>query len=618
MERQLILDGAPYTIAPDSGRRSYLQRTRASQPTDPGRLLIRQWALAGPMGQSRQAPNGYLGVDFVDNLDHRWPNLLTSAPAVSTITLSGQDPLSSASSALGGFALGAAALGGGTSLATAQTITHIRESQGYIFVARGAFSTMVNSSFALVETETLDGTIRGMERWFGTLKLPLGSTATMQQVASVTATGATYADVGTVNAKAIVLGNDRCWFVDASSTNDNRLRYTFDDFANLSNAATDPIPGDPDVASTNVGVLGPYTYFATERGLYAVAERTPANAISAIKEAQSQDNGRSMAEQWGWNYVATVLGLYAVRPGVANPVGPGVAMPQFEGWEGRPLAVLAWREYVIVAYLDSAGTTTHLVLGTFGPETGATGQPEWYGLRTRSAEVRAISATSPQLTTNPYLVWGEGASTLARVLMGRGGRDISDANYVYSTGGGTWHGSTLEEHRHLRKTLRWGRFFSESLVSGDSWTLAVSMDEGAYANVGSAVTSNGSQKRVPATPGSAPSGYTCKPRLTQVAGGTGSSTSPPLLRGTLELAFDERPDTVIEVAATLKIDRDPQWLTLFNLADGEHATGDVPVTVRLPGESTDRQAYITEAEMVDAKGDGVRTVTLSIVCWETS
>ena len=185
-----------------------------------------------------------------------------------------------------------------------------------------------------------------------------------------------------------------------------------------------------------------------------------------------------------------------------------------------------------------------------------------------------------------------------------------DASYPFATTGGVWYGATTMRSNHVRKTVRWGRFITENASASNTWTLAVSMTGGAYSNVGSAVTANGAQKVVPATVSSAPTGYTIKPRMTQVAA---SSAAPPQLRGTLEIGYDERPDRVIECAFTLHLQSRAELTRLEGYADGEDTTGQQPLEIRLPEDSTLRYGFVTQVEEQDLTQAGVIGAAVTVI-----
>ena len=614
-----------YTIAAETlvpkGKRNYLRRNRVAGEGDPMIPKIARWQYHGPIGRSREGPNGELGHDH-STLETRYDGLLTSLGAVSTTTVSSLDsPLSGSSAMLGGFMLGARMLGGGTSLATPTVITHIKEMTGHLFLGRGAFVTQLSgSSFAVEATHAVSAVVRGMELWFNKLRIALGGSLALLTVTSPTSSGATYTaqqvSGSDVLAKEMTVGNDRLWLVkaDAAGTNENKLMFTADDFASISSGFA---VGDRGIGATGIGTMGGVGLAGSETGLWGYTDDGIAfNLISALADAKSTDNGRKQAQQFGWHYVTTSLGLYAVKGLTANPIGIGTdSMSGFEGWDGVPVAVLAWRESLFVAYEDSAGTTWRILRGVFDPNlTEGTGELQWYPFATRTnAQIQCLGATPTP--TLPTICWGEGANTLARISQGRAGRDISDTTYPYSVAGGQWFGSAMMRNQGLRKTIRWGRFTTENCTASNTWTLAISFDGGSYTNIGSAVTSNGAQKVVSATMTSAPTGNVPKPRLTQVAA---SSSAPPQLRGTLEIGYDERPDKVTEIAVVFAPISKAELTRLRALDDGEDSTGRQPVEIRLPEDATVRYGYVTNIEETDLTDARIIGAACTLILVETS
>ena len=117
----------------------------------------------------------------------------------------------------------------------------------------------------------------------------------------------------------------------------------------------------------------------------------------------------------------------------------------------------------------------------------------------------------------------------------------------------------------------------------------------------------------PSDPTSAPTGFTPKPRLTQVAA---SSTAPPQVRGVLEIGYDERPDTVTKVDCTVQVSR-ADLVTLRALRDGEDSTGRNAVVAKLPDDETSYYAFVTRVDEEDGPGD-IRHALISLSLVETS
>lgn len=637
-ERAVItIAGVKYTMAAQSqlpkGRRAITRRSRESQASDRGRLRTARWQLSGPIGASREVlttgGEGFLGHDYSLGLDTYNDALLTSGIAVNDVTLTGSDPVgASGSAAFGGFAFGASGVKFGGPVG-GQNVTHFDEDRAHLFAHRGRISTQVDpSDWGVIQGVLHDATVVGAAVWFGKGYLGQGGTNAMQRRLSVTASDATYEDVKIsstdVLAKELVVGNDRLWMVRASTTsaNDNEARYTLDDFASISNSF---IIGDPLIGGTGLGVHGPYALMGSEVGAYGFTDAgKPFNILRAVRSHRSQNNGRQWASIWGWAFTTTDIALYSMDPisSIANPAGIGSdRLRGFEGFSGRHTAIHEYREDLLDAVLTPAGHT-HLLRGVFNPRN-APGQPDWYPFAYEaSTEVHSIFGTS--VPTNPTVVWGSGTN-LAYVTRGRGGSDIFDSNYRFSVAGGTWFGTTLMRDQHMMKNVRLARFATENLVSSDSWQLAVSVDEGSYVNVGSSVTSDGYQVVRPVSGGvplATVDGHAIKPRLTQVAGGSGSNTSPPQIRGTLEITYDERPDRIEEFDVVLiPATRGRSNRTDIDalLAQADPDTTSSPVTFRLPDRTSDDYGFVSQvSDIQDLLGDGVESVTVQIQVWETS
>lgn len=630
----ITLNGVDYTIATEgrspSGRRAYTRRTRPTNANDPGRLRTASWKLSGPIGLSREDDFGRLGHDFSQNLETRFDSLLTSAVKLTGVTLTGSDPGDGSSGNFGSPKFGAAGVKFGTTRSGA-SVDQFTEDRGYVFVRRGAISTQVNSSWSVVDSTSFDGLTSGEDIWFNKGYIGLGESVPLQRRLTINVSagnepGARYEDVqvsgANIYARSVRATSDRFWLIRADSTvsNDNQARFTLDDFSSISNSFTVGPPGEQ---ATGIGSLAAHTFFGGERGIYSfLATGAPKPVTHALKGHKSKNNGRQLEEQWGWAYGISDLTLYAFTDRQANPVGVGSdLMLKFEGFGGRPTAVFPWRESLLVAYEDDDSGNVHVLQGLFGTRTGATGQPDLYPYAyLTSTTVNALGATS--VATNPANLIANGTN-MYYALRGRGANDTTDTNYVYGVGGGSWFGSTLMRQQDTLKNVRFGTFTTENMVSGDSWTLAVSLDGGSYVNVGSAVAANGFNQVFPLT-GSTPlttvNGRTIKPRLTQVAGGSGSSAAPPQIRGTLTLSYDERPELIDEITVTVLPGEDSTRRqtaidALVTLAGDGTAS---PTTIRLPDEDTDVHGYVIGSELTDMDGDGVMGQTLVIHLWEVS
>ena len=622
------------------GKRAISRAYRDANASDPGRTKRVQWEVWGPIGLSLESTSQGLATDFTQNLESRWERRLISGGAGNTVTLNGDDPPGL------GSAFGTAYFGTGyfSGRATAPSIDVVvfDEQQDNLFAHRGILSTQIDlSNWSVVETVNQIEPVLDAASWRGLGRIAVGSAIPMQTRTAVTSIGCTYTNTvatspsQSVYAYAVKRGSDRAWYIDAATgSTENYAGYSLDSFATLASPFQ---VGDPSVPTTGIGPFGPFTYFGAEDNLYSFTDQgKPVPLSRALLNHRSTKNGIQWADPgWGWNYAITSIGLRAIQGGVDNPVGIGERMRGFTGHNGVPTALWAERGELWVVYENTSGEI-YGYRGTFGQQTGNTGQPilfPWF--YQASTDCLAIFSTST--TTYPVIIRGSDDNLIYQIISADG-RDDLDPNYAYSTGGGTWYGTTLDREPNLLKTLRLARFRTRSLTSGSSWQLAVAFDPSpvstttaTYVDIGSAVTSNGAQTIVPAS-GSVPtasiSGRTMKPRLVQVAGGSGASTTPPEINGQLELEYDERPEQVEEITVLIDVtatgySENYIWSTLQDLVgsstDGPYQIqlpDDMPPDVSTASGGGKRYAMLSSiTKRDDIKGGDIEGVQLTFVTW---
>lgn len=622
--QRLILNSKAYAVASD-GKRVITREMRPTNGTDPGRIRTVSWRPDSPIGSSRWSTSGKLATDYTQNLATDLTGQLTSVGARDTITLTSTDPKASSTAYFGGPKFGASATKFGGQVA-GMDVTHIAEQGGYLIFMRGLLATQVRiSDWTVISTHTFDATVKGAASWFGKVRAGLGGTKAMQSLTGVTSTAQTWGDTqvsgSDVLAKAMVVGTDRLTFVEAdqAGTNENKIRYTTDDFATLGNRFQ---VGDPKVSATGIGAYGPFTHVGSRAGVYTFTDLGKSFPLStALRGTLSDDNGSQFADPgWGFNYAVTALGLRALTGSTDDPVGIGEAMEEFEGHDGSPTAVFPYAGQLLVAY-ETSGGDVYVYRSKKRKDDSPLAPPLYPVAYLASTSCKAIFSTFTP--TNPELVFGNGTNAF-RITQGRGGRYDLDSNYTYSVGGGTWFGTTYDADPHLLKTIRLFRFKTENMVSGDSWTMAVSVDDGSYVNVGSAVTADGYQTLRPVSAGSPQtnvSGRHFKPRLTQVAGGSGSDTAPPLIRGTVEMEYDERPEEVEVV--TLFVDFSGQGrraqvqLAELTALSGSSTNG--PIPARIPDTTTAERVMVAGVRAIsDIKGPDVTGAEVTLHVWKTA
>jgi hypothetical protein len=475
--------------------------------------------------------------------------------------------------------------------------------------------------------------------WNGSGLVALGTADAIQDRTAVTAESATYANVtNAIEASKLAVGPDRLWIADPD---DNKLYFFHAKTAavstdNRSNAVEilDPDPG----YLTGLYTYGDHMIAGTPRGPISFTDDgSPAILGEAMTELPSTANGASGGTLWGWHYQATKLGLFAYRlfegGAVENPVGPGEGLRglRFEGpIDGYPTAVRPFKDSLWVAYLNPDGTS-YVFRGTYGPETDATGRPEWYSFRKLpSLTCQAIGATG-QRDIGATVILGED-DNIAYYDLGLRGREIDDPSYLFDTGGGTWFGTTMMRAAGKLINVRNGRFLTENCNGTNTWRLAVQLDDsGTYVNVGAAVATDGLQTVVPVSGGvplTTVNGSYLKPRLTQVAA---SETAPPQIRGFLDITYDERPQTIEEHTFLIVLGKGDysgpngeitEYDNLVTLYDRANATARAPQAFRLPGETEgdgDSYGFVTDlSERIDLDGKGTQGIYVTLQQWEVS
>lgn len=515
--------------------------------------------------------------------------------------------------------------------AAVQSIIGIDEDRGQLFVHRGQKTAQLNPgdmsevASAYNHGTAITGAVAG---WQGSGFVALGTVDLVQKRTSVAADAvASYSSVTGVKAFQLAVGSDRIWITVADGTDDHKVKYALDDIVDDTNFSNSFQVSDPGTPSTGIFTVGEYMVLGHERGANSfTASGKPKRLIEAVKDFPSSNNARSGDSLWGWVYVATELGLYAinVEAGVANPVGPGEGLrgQRFEGpIDGYPTAVKAFKESLWVAYLTTGGDT-YVFRGIFGPDTPGSGRPEWFSFyKLSSVACKAIGATAGR--TNPTLILGEDAN-VSYFSLGRRGRDIADGNYRFDAGGGTWYGTTMMRTAGKLANIRAARFFTENCDSGNTWQLAISVDQGSYVDLAIATQSNGLQTVRPVS-GTAPlttvRGSTFKPRLTQVAD---DDANPPQIRGFVDVTYDERPETVEEHTLMVVLgggDFSPETedQALADLLERGNVAAQTPIAMKLPGESEIIYGFVVDISgRMDLDAHGTQAVAVTVLGWDVA
>lgn len=372
-----------------NGKRALTRQYRDANANDAGRIRRAQWEVWGPIGASFESEAKYLGIDWVRDLDTRWPSRLISSGKETLVTLSGQDPPAATSGYFGGFTFGTNTFGNlsapFTPTIAGSDVVVFDEQNNYLFAERGRISTQIDmTTWTVVQSVVQPAIIRDSAFWRGNVYLAEGPTAPFQRRIGANSSGSTYEDTiatsppGAVYGSAIKRGSDRVWYIDADQLGSefNYAGFTLDQFITLAQPFQ---VGDPDIGTTGIGPFGPFTMFGAEDNLYSFTDQgKPIPLSRALLGFQSDHNGQQWADPgWGWNYAITGIGLRAIQPGADNPVGIGERMRGFTGHNGVPHAIWANRGELWIVYLDTNGDL-YGYRGTFGPQTAATGQPAMF------------------------------------------------------------------------------------------------------------------------------------------------------------------------------------------------------------------------------------------------
>lgn len=651
------------------GKRAITRTLVDANSSSPGRRRRVEWNIWGPIGASLQSsaanvsstnPSRGLSTDLVRNLETRWPRRLISAGADVLVPLTGKDP-AGAGAYFGTAYFGTSYFG---SPVTDTNVVVFDEQTGYLFAGRGEYETQIDySTWMPVDVVVLAAAVKDAALWRQYGRIALGSTAPMQTRTLVTSVGSTYVDTSSTSPSALVYanavkrGSDRAWIIDASSgANSNFLGYTLDGFVTMASPFQ---VGDPDVGLTGIGPFGPFTMVGANDNISSFTDQgKPVPLSRALLSHNSPVNGSQWSDPgFGWNYYISAIGLRATNGATDNPIGIGERLREFTGHGGLPTAIYAERGEQWVAYTTPTGevymyrgvfsriarSADEQALnfggsGVFYSQTAQTGEYDLYPFHYYpSATVNAMfSSSTPGTSQQSAFIWNDGTNMYYQ-LIAENGRDDLDPNTTYSTGGGTWWGTTLDTDTNLLKTLRLARFHTTGLTSGSSWKLSFAFDPApdatttaTYVDI-STVTTNGYQVIEPVSAGvplSSISGRTMKPRLTQVAGGSGADTTPPEINGTLEVEYDERPDQLEQITVAVNMtatgySNNDIYDTLQSLVgsqtDGPFAVqfpSDLPAGVSTASGGGQKYAMISAVTArQDISDNGIESVNVVFDCW---
>ena len=518
---------------------------------------------------------GFLGIDYTDNTDSRWQNTLTLGPLANSVTLSTLDTTWTTKVLDSTFVLDSHIPDAGPSAGNIAGFA-LLEGAGtvYLYVLRGRYVTKVDTSDMTVkETHVLPeaGTsIISTTTATGVREVSVGMPTHAYQVMNSIATPPNN-DNWTVNAENVVcrilgFGNDR--IVGAGKDNLGIGNVIAGNV--LTGAVTMADPAWNDIASipgsvtvTGFGLDGPFYVVMTDEGPYMLDEEKR-EFFQLVPEIPRSMENRVVGN---WSFLGTLLGLatgarysrfgsgesyglenFRLNTSVVQGFMTGQAASarwSYESWYNEveaDTAIIAWRNRM------TGDGHAYSVLSPFPLVSVA------------NARVNAIANidNASGKRTNPTLVYGEGASTLRYLTLGRKAREIDDSNYRYASTG-TAYLTEMKRYPGMIKQLQAVEFETDDCDANKTVTFGVSVD-GAAAVTLTAVATDGWQRLLFVDGSSVPltttTGKNIKPQL---ALATNSSSTSPKVKGPVRLTMKVRPRMTEYVDCVLAIPDDDNY-----------------------------------------------------------
>jgi hypothetical protein len=584
---EIRLGGRNFTIATDrQGNPLVATSSRPSQPVDGGAIQFIEWRTDGHDLNSFEyigpgAATGYLGRDYGVNTDGRWLGVDTLGPLINTVTLSGFDsPIGAA--LLGGDAVPGPLLGGGAVASsagmgpsqvvsasdTADTITAL--STAYAYVGRGASTAKIDlSDFSFDELKTFSSVVTDVQA------TTPASTSVRQELSVALGESVTYQvlqqpNVGTPDtwllnsagedadvfgvapdrtiamAGNIVKGNIQTGAVTMASPN----------WQTVSTLTTQDIQGTGFALDGNLWVLG------TTDGPYMLDSNT-GDFFPLMPELDINDNNcRNMESIFGVGVVIPLeLSLRWQRYGAGASFGVETFQTNTSPVQGTATGLAGSPREFYTSITNPTTDDTYLVV--WKPQEESHDRGGVYSpfvisrfTDTESRFLRWIGSVNG-LRTNPTLMGGYG-SDIFWITTGRTARWIDDANYLYGPTGSTF----LTEMRRFRNILVDVEYvegeLSGTMDADKTVALYLSMDSGAYTQIGTTQTSTGFKRFLASSSGIPLSAFhgihRVKPRIDYA---TNSSSAAPQWNGPLRLAVRTRPTEVTVWQYTVDIVNDP-------------------------------------------------------------
>lgn len=570
LERNTVaINGVQYPVAEGkNGQRLFKLTTRASQPGDPGDLVMAEWDVSGPdLNSYEEIPlgqtQGYLGRDYGAGTDGRWAGLDQLGPAVNTITLSAYDTPHSVAF-LGSTLLGSTFLLGPAEVPENSHAYGEISSGGttYGYVARGVRPGKINETtmastagaplFSQPVTDIIS-TYSPQATTGGEVSFGLGDTAAYQVInaAGVGTTDVVAANSSNQAARTFGVAPDRIVAMATNTVSGNIIAGAVTMAAPAWNTVGTITGREGYVRLNGFAMDGSLWVISTSAGPY-VLDQTGGVFFPVISEI---DNNNSNGLQTGhWFPIGVVIPLTSsvryMRGSWGKSFGPETYMGNTSPVQGMVTGFTASARWGYASVYNAQTGDTYLC--ALRPRQVTDPKPNevsWYVLAkftgTASNFLHFIGTVNGA-RTNETVVGGYGSNAFY-ITNGRTAREYQDSNYRNQTSGVTYL-TELRRQAGVIKDVEVAEFETAQCGASDTVTPAVAVTTSAGATstvtIGSAVTTNGLHRIAAASSGiplTNVSGVRLKPQLTYAAS---AATSSPQTVGMFRLYYRLRQTTI--------------------------------------------------------------------------
>lgn len=606
-----------------SGARSWEVTKRPSQLSD-GQLREAEWQVWGPNLCSYETEDGYLGVDYGDDVDTRWEGAAYLAPARTAVTLTTNPTGTPANTNCSAFITGPSSV-------------------RYMYVGRGTkpakvrvsdFTVMGEGAAAITERITSMVQTRNAA---GTEEISLGMAATAYQVITTVA-APTSADTYSANDESIInrimyVGRDRVFGMTGQLLRGNILSGTTTMDASAWNTVA-TFAGES-ITPTSMAMDGKLLIVGTSNGPY-ILDSEDGSFFPYMPGLDQHSNACKQMCEWPGKGVLIPLqtGLVLSRFGDVQAIGVERFKANTSTVQGIPVAVAVTSTDAFAQVVYNPVTANYWLIESRPREAG-----DWHNkpfshyvignLSTTAVEHMTWVGTGDGARTQPALVVGQ-SSNMLYINYGRTNRHPDDSGYTYATSG-TLYLSEMRREPGLIKDIVAAEFYTGGSTANLTIQAAYSPDGASYINIGAAQTTNG-WHRVLAISGVDPlavtpttnSGYFIKPKLVFASN---TSASSPRIVGKLKLQYRVRPTMINTYDFSVVLDESNNY-SVEEQGDALLALwGNAPILVKEDADM-DADTYVTvqgvKVTEIQEKGgpDGgkgpIRIATVRAEAWPVS